>query len=554
MGFYAPLVGVIFPMAFVIVGVGNIALWQRWNFFPLFTLALAAVAGTLLSFALNYHLTGVPDITPIGIFWAISDHAKAAQVLGLGGIEYFLRTNNDVHSSSGAEQPWRFLRFPIPIKFLAASIAAGLVLAWIERKDRLPHSTIAIGVRLAAFVLPLMILAVAFQSSAVVYRAGLNSIVFTVIGAIMVWKRLIDRIPRVGSVSRLSMIRIASAAVIFGAVAFAFVTTVQLTGREAIGLAWRDAAGIMSLKSVITAMEPHIRRDTVGVEPTLGVTEMEYIQSHIAPKRIMRLTYESGYSNSLPGAGILSEPTYSLADDPAKLRAASPVEVAAYLKQRNIAYFIINLRAPLFSSIAFTKLFDPVIVAESLKVAYRNGDIFVLTWNDGDGMQPPPSLLEGLDFKRSAALHIPFTDEFARPILEQPDRTIFSFAEFKREIEEFEKAMERGRLALEERLSLNASRGTLRAVFAQAMKDAGKVGTGDPIETGCWSRRCKAGLEDPEIMKPFKASTLRRALINRFHGALRHQYREAFGALLASVFESTNELEPFGPTETATAK
>lgn len=560
MGFYASLIGIIFPLAFLLVGLGNIALRTRWNFYPLLTFAVAAATGTLLSFLLNYAVTGVPDITPMRFFWPLSDQAKAAGVFGLGGIDFFLRINNEVSASSDGWLGllWRFMRFPLASwAFLLTAILA-IGLAIIDRRDRTQWSTLGLLLTLAAFILPLSILAEAFQSHAVVYRAGLFTIVFTVIGAVVVWQRTIDRVATMaswspfGSERKKSIVYDWTAGILIVLTFYgASITALQSIGREQFGYARWHALGLLSLKQTMTLLEPKINKQTVGVEGAIRVDALADYREHMAPgDRIMRLTYEAGYSNSLPGDGVLSEPTYALVDDPRKLLAAAPDEVAEYLKQKRINHFIISLRASLFTTIAFTKLFDPSVMDRFFSVSYRDGDLFILTWRKADAKPLPKSLIVAMDFKRTGVLAIPYSAEFKREMLAGSDAEIDTIDAFEQAKDEFVTKLDRKIETLTSGLSSSDARETINYLWWQATDTMRYVDIWAVSPTRCWTLACRTGNEAVEILKPFSARKMREMMLERFLTAFRDHSLDTFGPYLTPLFEGTNEREPFGPKRT----
>lgn len=555
MGFYASLIGVIFPLVFLFVGLGNIALGARWNFYPLFGFAVAAAGGTVLSFLFNYWLTGVPDITPMKMFWSLADQAKAVHTLGLGGIEYFLRTDNDVGSQSvrWTVLLWHFVRFPLSNKALVVTALAAAVVAFIDRRDRSDRSTLALLLRLIAFALPLSILAVAFQSNAVVHRAGLFTIVLTTIGAVVVWQRIIRHVamaahlPAFGSQDERKIYDVLAAALIVVTLAGAGGTALSLIGSGRLGYARLFSSGSISLKTAMTQLEPSINRSTVGLESAITVGDMGQYRRRVATgSRIMRLTYDAGYSYALPGDGIVSEPTYALIDDPQRLLAADAEEVALYLRRRHIDHFIINLKGPLYSTVAFTKLFDPAHLDRFFELSYRHGDLFILTWRRPNGAPIPKSLIVGLDFKRAGVLNAPFAHGFAHQMTND-ETTIATIGVFDRTKAEFMTALDRQGDKLRAALSSKEARENFQYMWRQAAELAGAEHFISLSSMRCWTRACREGQEPPEIADTFSASKLKRMMLDRFLSGLRAQYVDVFGPKLASSFEASDEREPFGP-------
>jgi hypothetical protein len=469
LGFYLPVTGVLFPAAFLFAGIANLIFRDRQNIYPLLTVALAVMAGAVLVFGVNWILTGLPELTPIRLIWSFADHAKAEKTFGLGGIQFFLRNNNDVNAEydGSLHLIWHVLRYPVPVAALAATLIGGIFVLVHDLVFRPVHRSLKLLAYLVAFVLPLSAFAQVMQSTNVTQRMGLFSIVFTTMAVVVIWKRLVDLCPgltlcayelvtslRLGpkdvvafnpEASPISMgrfhpvwIRVVafqsrmlsfftwrrffgpaiSLVVGAGLAAFEFShSTDNLLGyRFAIA---QFASGRMSMKDTFSKIE-----ESEFNAPFTGITVKEMlayrktaVRDH---ERILRLTYDGGFAYSLPGDGIVSEPTYALVDDPAKTYAASPNDVEQYLRNRNIAHFTINLKRPLFSTFAFTSLFDPSEMPKHFRVSYEDDDKFILTWREDNSPDAtiPDYLLNRLDLKRAAVLSYPFTDHFAGRVID----------------------------------------------------------------------------------------------------------------------------------------
>src|SRR5206468_3736202 len=123
---------------------------------------------------------------------------------------------------------------------------------------------------------------------------------------------------------------------------------------------------------------------------------------------------------------------------PEHLARMTPDEVAAYLRSRRLSHFLINLRSPLFSKIAFTSLFDPKEIPKYFKLNFRLDDNIILTWRtDPTDAAIPGQILTILDFKRRGILSAPFTAEFYKQTV-RGDRPIRSWAEFQSAYDSFE--------------------------------------------------------------------------------------------------------------------
>jgi hypothetical protein len=563
LGFYLPVAGVIFPLIFLIVGLSNLALRIKPNFFALFTVAMTAVAGTVLVFAVNGLLTGLLEVTPMRVLWAIADQAKAERTFGLGGIEYFLRINNDVgpHYDWAFWHTFRILRFPLPNMLFIPTVIAGIIVVADDLVNKNDNNTTRCLAYLVAFTLPLNAFAQVIQSNAVVGRLALFSIVFTTIGSVLIWKRVVDGIVcpesfgfQSGFPSRQSargdvvhfygdatrwlgvLKRVILIVVAFYGISTAYrVASFNISALQ-LHVIRMFSIGQISIREAFEAME-YLNRAT----PLIGVSDIIAYRKKMAPEdRILRLTYDSGYALSLPGPGIVSEPTYSVVTNPYELLAASPQDVEVYLKNRNLSHFTVDLQAKMFSTVGFTSLFDPGEVSKYLTMSYMANGIGILTWRHADEASNIPSyFLELLDLKRTGILHRPFTPEFYRRLV-TGNETIEDFASY-----------EKARVALEEninnalvedlaQLSLESSRKELKEIWRSAFDQLEKVNPSDFMKLGMGP---KGRLS---ILQKITAADLRRRLLPIFLDKIRDEYRVRFGDRLADLSEQCDERVTFG--------
>jgi len=149
----------------------------------------------------------------------------------------------------------------------------------------------------------------------------------------------------------------------------------------------------------------------------------------------------------------MSEPSYSLVRNRRELFTAKPQQVMDYLRARKIKYFCLNLETRLFSTFAFTTLFDTHELARYFSVAYEDGDLFILTWRRTSDAKPlPDRMLSILELKRSGVLHFPFTERFMKllthgevsvPRSEEDDQLVHSLSDFETVREVFEDDLDR---------------------------------------------------------------------------------------------------------------
>jgi hypothetical protein len=550
LGFYLPVAGVIFPAEFFLVGLANLALRIRPTFYALLTAAISATAGAILVFGVNWFLTGLPEVTPMRLIWLIVDHAKVERIFGLGGIEYFLRINNDVNPNYkwSLWHTWKILRSPLSNSALVLTFFGGLVVIFHDFARRAVQPSVKILAYLTAFILPLNAFAQALQSDAVVGRMALFSIVFTTIASIVIWKRLIDiyvspsfylavvrEIAADGqtgleSARRLTPLfkvvrRVVSAVIIVWATAFAYQQANSNIGSLQLSIVQYYAIGQMTLKEAFRAME-----GLYGQSAGTGIDAMAEYRKAMGPNdRLLRLTYDSGYSLSLPGQGIVSEPTYSVVDNPTTLLSATPQEVASYLRKRNLSHFILSLSSRLFTTVAFTSLFDPREMPKFLKLSYENDGTVIFTWKDDDEAGDIPEyVLTTIDLKRTGVLNYPFTMHFYNRIIND-DKQINSIAAYKDTNQAFLTDIDNALSGLLPALSLSSSQDLLRHIWSAARRRVENIDVAEVLQT----RADPNG--DLRIARTMSEAELKKRLLTIFADEMRRQYTEAFGPELAEL-------------------
>jgi hypothetical protein len=430
LGFYLPVATALFPLGLMLMVAANGRLLDRSVMPQFLIMAVALGVGTAADLVTNWAMTGLAELTPARWFWAIADRDKVERVFGTGGVDFFLAVNNDLMGAHRwGQRIEATFRRPVPgammtVTFLAAG--ALVVATWVRRRR---NERVAIAPRLlrqvAAFILPLAAFVVVVPSPSI-YRMGVITLAFTIVAVVVVWKRVVDmqlgglalplltvngeRAAIVGQRS-IRLWQVATIAIIaWGTVSAAMHAEKRLRGEWQIIKAY--GAGSTSLDVTLQTMES--RRQS---PPGINVAAMSEFDKAVTSRgRILSLVYEPGYAYALPSA-IVSEPTYALIRNRSQIFAATSDEVARYLRDRNISHLIVNLRRPLFSTVAFTALFQPSAMRKHLSVAYEDSDVFVLTWRRSDADALPDHLVGLFELKRTGALHYPFSTRFIAQML-----------------------------------------------------------------------------------------------------------------------------------------
>jgi hypothetical protein len=541
LGFYFPVATAIFPLAFLSFSLINGELRRdRSRLKYSILLALSVPVGTALVFVTNWVLTGLPEITPMRSFWAIADHGKVEEVFGTGGIEYFIAVNNDL----GQQLRWyrrvlETLRLPLPTHVMSLSLI-GLVIVALRALGRYRTTrTVAVPDKflgqLLVFLVPLVAFGLLWPSPSI-YRMGLYSVVFSILGVVVVWKRLLDIC--VGIPLR----HIVTMAIIVCGIA---VVITQATGSISRDrrIIYRYAIGKMSLKQAMRAME-----SLEANPPGTSIAAISDFRRTVGgTDRILSLVHDPGYAYLLPGSGIISEPTYSLVRNPSAILASTPPQVAEYLRQQNIKYFALNLQSRLFTTIAFTSLFDPLEMPKYFTKVYEDGDLIILAWRQSEYEKLIPDyLLTTVDLKRAGVLHFPFTKRFAKSVIAgyQSIDSVTGYQEAKTDfLKELDKVVNAEMVPL---IALRASKTQIRRIV-EAGKDTLHI-----ADIGQFLKIRRMGNGNVRVAQTISERELKIRFLSVFRDAIYKEYITEFGLQLAALSLQCDERVPFSkqyPTE-----
>lgn len=550
-GFYQPAILALLTPAIVLFVLIRAAQGEKTHLHSYAILASALVAGGALVFWTNWILTGVPEITPMRLIWEFADRAKFKTVFGTGGVEYFLGMNNNLAADYdwSLNRVWNVLQYPLPPKIAFFGFLCMLI-ALIRKRTRgnVSHAA-GILLPIVAFVLPLGLFAQAMQTAAV-DRVALYSIVMTTVACVVIFKSLGDVFFSSGAwVSIPARITISGRKILdtrheIGPRRVATMAIITMGMLLALTSAWRAIgnkkpiygyiSGAMSLKDSMRAAEVISSKAKNGLAIGIDVSEMTTLRKTlVSSERVLRLTYDSGFSYSIPGVGFVSEPTYALIRDRQAMLESTPDKVADYLREQKIGYFIVNLQGNMFSTIAFAALFDVREMPKYFSIAYENGDIFILKWRRGADETPLSRyFLTLFELKQTGLLNFPFSTRFAKYVLKGELGFVDRAAGFRKVRNEFLQDVDR---AFASEILLYVTLQTSKAALFRIL-DAGKraVALEDPgaLDSEILDSRMSAmELKDPNgSNSEEKVSALRRRLVP--------EYRGVEGQLLTPVWES----------------
>lgn len=575
-GFYQPAMLVLLTPALVLLATMNAAFRERTHLRSYAILAAALILGGALAFWANWILTGLPEVTPMRWFWAIADREKAEAVFGKGGIEFFLAMNNDLATvyDWSMRRAWTILRQPFPLPkpvVLLGVLCIFFVLIRFRTRARVATAA-RILVPVAAFALPLSVFAQAVQTAAV-DRVALYSIVLTTLASVAMLKMLVDAYlgpgiapsfpVRVGVAGKLRLFarfeiepwRAATILIIVLGMLLVMGhawRSISANGRSTI---YRFDTGALSLREAMRTAE----LPGIGVRGSMISTMTEFRSRIGNEAKILSLSYAPGFAYALPGRGIESEPTYSLIRDPEKLLASKPDEVADYLRQRRIEYFVVSLKGKLFSTIAFSSLFDATEMPRYFSSAYADEDFFILKWRDNtESKELSPYLLTLFELKRSGVLNYPFSKTFEETILKSEDKRVDSAASFEEVKSRFLHDLI-GALGAEmqSRISLKTSR-----AFVDRIADVGRAAINDAgLEVVSLQRKSElrrlleqgADGAGVRIAEELDERELKERFLKLLRDAIYEAYEAELGDEVAKMSRICDERIPFGRKYPASA-
>lgn len=368
---------------------------------------VGSTAGIFSALAVNYAATGMIEIIPIRLFWKLADLERARAVVSETGVNSFLLLDNNFQDISSKLEwlkeilRWQFFSFLLPPYLLVPAAAAAAVVLVRSGSGLLESAPARLAAVCACFLLSAIALAVLIQA------ASMNRLYqFTVPPIIMILLVLLHIATKVFLNLRGQRALVLPLLVVLASVGLS-------RGISGAGERWLTfvpyAFGSISLKQAFNQTQSYRK---TGYSMASG---MALVRMMDTGSRAFSLTYDNGFMYALPGRGIMSEPTYALGIGARALFEMTPQSLREHLQSRRIDYFMLDLRRPLFSSLAFASLFAASELSHHFRVVYEEGDTYILTWRKvGDRQEFSQRLTRLLELKQSGALHGLFSDEFRR--------------------------------------------------------------------------------------------------------------------------------------------
>ena len=425
LGFYQPIITcILFMTAGLMIFINT-----KWHCYintkDLILIIGLASFGTILVFLINYLITGIYEITPMSFFWTLANKEKAKNIFGIGGIEFFLNTKNDVE---GSKNRLLFLiesiRMPVDKLFLYSSVLFTVfyTLKKIFQNTRreINCETKLISYTLC-FVISNWVLFIIFNSQSInrlsVYTVFLNIILVTfTLKEILLVPGIAKANNYLNLVLNIKNKQIQNIFSPTNLIILLFIVSSLILSRQHI-------KGLSTIVFNFAACENSLLKTMMMVEQKecassgLNLNVLLDINNKIKPKgEFFALTYEPGFCYFLPNGCVVSEPSYSFHRSITEIQNLSPEDIEKLLKEKNIEFLSIDLAKHLFSRFAFSALFDRNQADKYLNCVYQNGSLFIFSFrnksDNSNKIKIPSTFFDFLEVKKSSILGFPFSREF----------------------------------------------------------------------------------------------------------------------------------------------
>jgi hypothetical protein len=361
-------------------------------------LATGVVAASLMLagiLVLNYLITGMAEISPFRTYWRYADQPRFSK-----WVSPYLMVLLEEGSAPGMGEiqvvkpdrmtRWEYLRQLIRANAAAPYLpsepgywwvcVAGLVtLGLAGRLTRRPSAGPEVW-RAAVPLLGALVTACAVSQLVTqpisVYRYFSFTTFFTVATVVGLWVLMFRAVPCRRLVPLTSY---ALPAVVTGWVTVATLTGIPETDvRHAV----QFATGRISLA--------HAYATRLGVQ-------MPVVEARQAAGDATARVYSFNQNNysMAPGCEVESFVSFALHQDWHTVMFEEPVIAREALRAQGLNHFMIDLNAPVIDVIPYAPLFRPENIGRYFKVAWRKGDLYLLTWGDPDvledGLEPIPA-------------------------------------------------------------------------------------------------------------------------------------------------------------------
>jgi hypothetical protein len=372
-----------YPLVVVLLGLGMLgwAAGRQWQMLKCFGGALAAATAVLASLlALNYWTTGLAEVTPMRLFWKHADQERFSKVWSPYLMVLLEEGSSPDIGKAALMWPagmsrWQFAKSLIRYEHLSkfffpreAWIIIWLLIGLSLIRGGRPRFGLARALLLIlGFLAACPLLGSASAQHASAFRYFSFTLFFVNLFGALTWATIFELAPR-PFFGKLARVVPAVFACLLALATLARIPTKELTDRLMFSLGRKSLASCYESGGGLHASAA---RATGNLPPGSRVYSFSFLYC-TAPDREV-VTFVS-YALGRRWHEIMFEP-------PGRARDA--------LQQQGLDYFLVDLNEEFMDIMQYSPLFSPENIAESLQVAWEEGDVYLLTW-PGPGTRPLP--------------------------------------------------------------------------------------------------------------------------------------------------------------------
>ena len=376
-----------FPLVAGILGLtaATAALHRRWALARGLAVGIgvagAVLAGTL---ALNYAVTGMAEISPFRPFWRFADQERFSRSVspymmvllgegsaaGMGEIQVMKPEQMTRWEYIRQLVRWHAAAPYLPPGAAAAGcvalLVAGVLAVRVSRRRAPGPEVWRVAVPVLGALTVAVVLSQFVTQPTSVYRYFSFTTFFSVAAAVGLWVMVFRAIPYRRLVGLTSY---ALPAVVTGWVTISTLTDIP---EDEVRNTVRFAAGRISMAHAYATRQSAVQMPTVEARWAVG-----------DPTARVYTFNQNNYSMA-PGCEVESFVSFAFRRDWHTVMFESPEVAREALRAQGLNYFLIDFNAVVIDVIPYAPLFRPENIGKYLRVAWSQGDIFLLTWRDTD--------------------------------------------------------------------------------------------------------------------------------------------------------------------------
>lgn len=400
-GTYQPIVIPLILPFFLLLSFLSFLSKERWRraYFYLGA-AAATVLGSIMTFAINYSITGLAYLMPIQIFRRFANISKISEVFGTAGITYFYAiadVEDSIVSGWGNHLDWiryllryDFFNTLFPFVYIAPLAIGMLFLYFLNGRFRRVPTLEVVFVFLSS-VLGFTLFAKVGSTARFFIFVIFEITLFLVIISHALFETLVPTDEKMRFCTILLSL-------------LSIIAVNRATHGPGLSISQFQIAEAFSFgkKSIFRSFQEQEEKEIT--RPDLLLSFFMNVRKRIGPsERIMSLSQAPGSYASAPGDGILSEPSYSFPYNYLDVIFGEPELAVSNLKKTGINYFHVSLKEYLFNGLAFSRLFSKHNFKKYFRIIYSEGDNYLLTWKiKGVRSTLPTKLIKTFEAKRKS--------------------------------------------------------------------------------------------------------------------------------------------------------